>query len=134
MQVRLAWAEGSRVRASDMHLLEHLDRRLGALTPLLGHLRKGVANHLRDARDAVVEGHGAHAHLHHGQQLVHDLRRRRDRDGVAVSAHRQARQLVHEIEVHLLLRHELAKNLLDLAEDLGGVVLDDALAERLQAV
>eukprot|EP00964_Phaeocystis_antarctica_P115230 scaffold79193_cov63-Phaeocystis_antarctica.AAC.3 len=107
---------------------------LGALAPLLGHLRHGVADHPRDARGAVEERNGVHAHLHHGQQLVHDVRRRRDHDGVAVSAHRQARQLVHEVEVHRLLRHELAEDLLDRAKDLFGIVLDDALTEGLQAI
>ena len=72
--------------------------------------------------------------MHHRQQLGHDLRRRRDLDGVAISAHRQARQLVHEVEVHRLLRHELAKDLLDLAKELTGVVLNDALAEGLEAL
>jgi hypothetical protein len=115
-------------------LLEHLDRRLGARAPLLGHGGRGRTEHARDAHDAVVERHGAHAHLHHGQQLVHDLRRRRDHDGVAVSAHRQARQLVDEVEVHRLLRHELTEDLLDLAKHFVRIALDDAVAERLQAL
>eukprot|EP00964_Phaeocystis_antarctica_P038155 scaffold21836_cov51-Phaeocystis_antarctica.AAC.2 len=115
-------------------LLEHLDRRLSALAPLLGHGQHRRAEHARDAHDAVVEGHCAHAHLHGGQQLVHDLRRRRDHDGVAVPAHWQARQLVHEVQVHLVLRHELAEDLLDLAKDLVGVALDDTVAELLQAL
>jgi hypothetical protein len=129
-------AKGTRavVRAADTHLLEHLDRRLGALAPLLGHRRHGRAKHACDAPDAIVERHGAHAHLHHGQQLVHDVRRRRDHDGVAVSAHRQARQFIDEVEVHCLLRHELAEDLLDLAEHLVLVALDNALAKGLEAL
>jgi hypothetical protein len=122
------------VRAADTHLLEHLDRRLRALAPLLGHRRHGRAEHARDARGAVVEGHGVHAHLHHRKQLVHDVRRRRDHDGVAVPAHRQARQLVHDVQVHGLLCHEIAKDLLDLDKYLAGIVLDDALAKGLEAL
>ena len=129
------WPTGPRFDHNCARLFEHLDRKLGSLARVFGHGRKRHAEHARDTTDAVVERHGAHAHLHDGQQLVHELRRRRDLNGVAGSAHHLASQLVHEVKVHGFSCQALVDDIFDSTKDrVRGVAIDDGLADRLQAL
>eukprot|EP00964_Phaeocystis_antarctica_P000930 scaffold534_cov63-Phaeocystis_antarctica.AAC.1 len=104
-------------------LLEQADRLARARDPRLRQLRHGVADHPRDARGAIQDRHGVQPDLHHWQQLVHDLRRLRDLDRVAIGTHRQTRQFVDEVEIHGLARHQVAKPLLDRLEGVADVAI-----------
>mmetsp|Transcript_27078 Transcript_27078/g.67076 ORF Transcript_27078/g.67076 Transcript_27078/m.67076 type:complete len:274 (-) Transcript_27078:349-1170(-) len=104
-------------------LLQQLDRLLRPLTPRLGHLGHREAKGAPDAGGAVVDRHGAEADLHHGQQLGDDLCRRLDLDRVAWAAHRLARQLVDQVEVHRFGGDEVAQPLPDRLEGTAHVAL-----------